>query len=301
MKRFMSLALCIVLAVTAFILPVSATASASVVYVVNGNNFATVGGLNAGSVYAPDRMAENIPDGKYFAGWQNENGEYILKDGITLKSGENKLIAVFKDYAEKINADLSYSAVYAALPSFDANGENYLNYTDQYNNYAGKDYVTENGETYLKFHNHSSWGALVYMQLVDEDGAVIQLKKNTKYYVTVTYKIPNFTAKRYIHAVAGLALKSRDSIGDTWQGMSQRVGSLIETSDTSVDIATPSWVWTWTKNGHCEWYITAGSSEWQTAKYEFTTGDFGGFLPTAIVGANLSAATSANFILKTLK
>ncbi len=293
MKRFLSIALCFVLAVTAFILPVSATTSASVVYLVNGNTYATVDGLNAGSIYAPDRMAENIPGGKYFAGWQNEKGEYILKDGLTLVSGENKLIAVFKDYPEKVDANISYSADFAAMPSFDENGENYLNYTDVYNGYAPKDYVSENGESFLKFHNHVTWSSFVYMQLVDDDGAAIQLKKNTKYFVTVTYKLPRMQGVGVLHAVAGLHLDNRDSITKTWQGISQRVGSLIETSDPSFDINNPAWVWTWTKNGHCEWYIEAASTQWHTAKFEFTTTDFNGFLPTAIVGTSLAAATDA--------
>ena len=302
MKRFMSLALCIVLAVTAFILPVSATASASVVYVVNGNTFATVGGLNAGSVYAPDRMAENIPDGKYFAGWQNESGEYILKDGLTLVSGENKLIAVFKDYPEKVNANISYSADYAAMPSFDENGENYLNYTDVYNGYAPKDYVSENGESFLKFHNHVNWRSRVYMQLVDDDGAAIQLKKNTKYFITITYKLPEYKSNQDLYAVAGLALKNRDSIADTWQGMASNVGSLVETDDTSVKQG--GWTYVWRKTGHLEWLITETSTQWHTAKFSCTTGNFNGFLPTAIVCTNLAAAsngTNGGFWIKNIE
>lgn len=303
MKKVISLLLLVAVLFSVVITPALADNSASVVYYVNGETVATIENLAAGEAYMPDITAQSEDDNKYFAGWTDENGNYILREGLVLKSGENKLIASFKDYPDKVNADLSYTDICAALPNFDENGENFLNYCEVNNGYTHKNYITENGESYLKLeHRATNYGSTEIMQLVDSDGAVIQLKKNTKYYITVTYKLPDYKKDVTFYSLAGISIKDRNELNTSRQGIAQKFGSLVETTDAS--FVRGDWNWNWISGGNFCWKITARSNEWQTTKFSYTTGDFNGYLPTSVISVSLPAATAdgySDFYIKSVE
>ena len=301
MKRFLCVLLILTLVLTLFSVSVLAQDGSSVVYYSMGTVVKNVTGLKSGEAYSPDFFPENLQTGKYFAGWTDENGNYVLKDGIILENGENKLYASFRDYVGKENASLSAKSS-IAMPSFDKNGENYLNYTDTDNGYAFREFVSENGEEFMRFYNTQTWISRIYMQLSDENGAAFQLKQKTKYFVTVTYKVPKFVNNVDIAVFAGMNLNDRASLSKAYNGIAQTVGYLSETSDTS--LTQGSWTWVWHPNGHSQWAVTAASSEWQTAKFQFTTGDFNGFLPTVSIGVNMPQAVNgerSEFLIKNIE
>lgn len=301
MKRIVCLLLCIALVLTLGVVDAFAQNSASVVYYVTDTSVNTVTGLREGESFSPDYMPENVPDGKYFAGWTDANGNYILKDGIVVSSGENKLYASLKEYVGKENVYLNPQSS-IAMPSFDINGENYLNYTDTDNGYAYREFVSENGEEFMRVYNSQGWISRIFMQLSDKDGAAYQLKQNTKYYITVTYKVPKYVRAVDIAVISGINLKDRASLSNAYNGVAQTVGYLSETTDTS--LTQGSWTWVWHGNGHSQWAVTAASSEWQTAKFSFTTGDFNGFLPTVSVGINMPEAQNgerSEFLIKNIE
>lgn len=282
-KRILSIILAVVFCLTAISVPTFANVAPKVVYYVGETAEETVSGLRAGDSYSPNRMpGTSAPEGKYFAGWQDEEGNFVLKNGITLKDGENKLIACYKSYPEKLNVSLP-SKGNGAIASFDENQENYLNYMSVSNGYLNSETVTENGETYTRFYNSNTWASREIFTFVDESGAAVQLKPATKYHIAVTYKKPVFKSNVIMEVVTGLLPEKRSGVGLADRYI-QSISSVSETTDTSVQ---RKWNYNWNSNGYYEWYVGAESTQWQTSVYTVTTGDFNGYLPVAMMGIYL--------------
>lgn len=285
-KKVLSVLLVIAFILCNIVLPISAETDTSVTYYIGETAQETVSNLVAGDIYLPDRIpSAEIPEGQYFAGWQDKDGNFVLKDGITLNNGENKLVACYKNYPEKVNVDLSGRG-YGALASFDVNGENYSNYMSVSNGYLTKQTVSENNETYTRLYNSNAWSSREIFTFVDESGAAIQLKPDTKYHIAVTYKKPVFNNNVTMEVVTGLLNEKRNGVGLADRYV-QKVSSISETTDGSMQ---KKWNYNWNTNGYWEWYISAASTEWQTSVYTVTTGDFNGYLPVAMMGLNLGAS-----------
>ncbi len=194
MKKLTSVLLCIVLCFSMIIVPAGAIQGTYVTYYVGETQDGdAVTGLNEGDVYLPSRMPVSAtPDGKYFVGWADVDGKIVPNEGTTLASGENKLYAVYKDYYPQVSANLK-NATGSTLTrniGFMKNGEYYGQVTARSSGAAAVKFVESGSENYLEVTPGASNSGGTVIPLSDENGDVIQAKWNTKYNVTVVYRIP---------------------------------------------------------------------------------------------------------------
>lgn len=265
--------------------------NAVVKYVANGQTDSMATGIAVGETYMPDRMPSlSAPEGKYFVGWADEGGN-IITEGISVEGGETVLYAVYKDYPGKENMAFNWDnfaatsgvkRVYA--PSVDENGGNYQATTNAYNRgYGVVNTVTENGETYLKPTVTTTWGQRQAIILADNNGVAYQVKPDTKYTVTVTYKVPNFVSSNAIAVAAGLNIAKRANAGEP-ESLCKYYASATYT-DPSI---TSSWVYNvWKNGGYNDYRINAASENWQTITFSLDIADTQDTLPVIVLGIEL--------------
>ncbi|MBR5121826.1 MAG: hypothetical protein IKU89_04705, partial [Oscillospiraceae bacterium] len=247
MKKIISLLLALAVALTMCVIPAFADVtnadSATVVYVVDeAQDGETVEGLVAGEYFVPDRMPiAETPAGKYFAGWQDANGNWAGVDGFLLTAGENTLTAVYKDYVYNTVSTSGY--VYSnedvfAYASYDSNGENFMNYVDGNGSYLNFETVDLNGEEVLCIKNGNTWGSRANFLIPNSDGSAMVVEPGESYNITMTYKVPNYVEEIYLLFAEGLGFDNSGSFVDTrveintpFQGVAQSVASFTSTTD----------------------------------------------------------------------
>ncbi len=278
---------------------------ATVEYVVDGETVATVEDFVAGDTYIPDRTPETAaPTGKYFAGWVDAEGDYALINGFTLAAGVNKLYAKYVDYPGRNTSTgvLNYTNEEAfALPSYDSNSENFLNYIDAFGSYLNFTSVELDGETVLRVKNNATWGSRANYIIPNSDGSAMQIVPGHKYEITITYKIPDY--KEPVKMLFGSGFGFVDNTGafkdlraalnTPFQGIAKDNANLTFTTDTNLSLTPSGWPFIWLSGAsHAEWAITGASTEWQTATYTCnTSADFTGFLPILQGALNLPGSS----------
>lgn len=282
---------------------------ATVEYVVDGETVATVEGLVAGKNYVPDRMPETAaPAGKYFAGWKDAHGNWAGKEGFVLEAGANKLTAVYNNvvYSTTSSGELTYvdTAVWA-YPSYDSNGENFLNYVDGTGNYLVFEGAMLDGEKVWKVYNKATWSARANFIIPNADGSAMVIEPGQTYKITMTYKVPEYTSNVYMLFGGGLGFvdnkgtftDTRLALSTPFQNIAKNVATLTATTDPNLPLTSTGWNYTLTSNGHHQWAVTGASTEWQTATFEFTaSGDYTGFLP--LIQGTFSLGGNAAFYIK---
>ncbi len=285
---------------------VEPAAEATVAYYVgDAQEGEAVTGLFEGDAYIPDRTPETAaPEGKYFAGWKDANGNWAGKEGFVLEAGENKLYAVYNSYVYSTTSsgELNYANDAAfAYPSYDPNGENFMNYVDGFGSYLNFTAEQLDGETVLKVNNSNTWNARANFILPNADGSAMVIEPGQTYKITVTYKVPDY--KGSIQMLFGSGFGFVDSVSNTFtdrrtflntpfQGIAKNNAILTSTTDPNLSTTSTGWTYIWLGGaGHDAWAITGASTEWQTATFTLSTSeDYTGFLPLIQGAINLGGS-----------
>ena len=276
---------------------------ANVQYIVGDTVESTVENLVVGSAYTPADLPKTAaPEGKYFAGWKDAQGNYVL-DTIILENGDNKLYASYVDFPSDINVDLSTNALktvgnkkVVAVPSIaspDYDTPAYQGYMP----YAGNgsiEYVTEGTESFERHSGSTSHAVLMH----DQNGVAIQAKTSTTYAVTMTYRVsgnasaitsgkPNF----YMYMNVGFEPISSEWLytaenpngGNYPFATRDNFKSVTGISGTQFKML-PESINQWHDHGPCLPFYAGTDSEWKTQTFIITTpADFGSRYDTARV------------------
>ncbi len=227
MKKLLSIVLAVALVLTAMIVPMSVSAEGEnswqptlgKKYAITAEDNVPVLTLHYGESNATTKqvksavppMPEVVPEGKYFVGWFSDPGcknLYWGNNGSLTFTDNADLYAKYQDIGVADSLTRSGTQLTGGLAPY-AYGDADAYFSAAYSNgwsYQGTD---ENGALFLSNGRNaektSTWAASGVLLLKDDDGAVVRVRENGRYKISVVYQVPeNFSG---VMVSAGVGVK----------------------------------------------------------------------------------------------
>lgn len=305
MKKFVCLILSLVMVISLVNMNVSAENGADVVYYASGIPEHKVTGLVIGETYTPERIPDNIPDGKNFIGWRDDNGNFIGNDGFLLNNETNNLYAVFNDkYLMNKNAVILNSKCFEdnKIQFPYTYNDNYYHYIDYEVNggYGPKEFIYYGEDApYTRFTSGQYNGKGVAW-LFDNNGVALKGEWNKTYEITVEYRIPSIETRIHLQPVFGFKKDFAQGVGAD----KLNEGRILRTGHTSsltrrwdYNLVTGYEYWFSKNSADSKDYniLESGFNDWRSVTYTVKTGEENAdYLPIFGIHVNVGAKNNAN-------